>query len=85
MVEQEIERKIEDFRELGIPKYIPREGKLQLVDSMVSTVIGSRRAGKSFRTLQATEELVAQQVIGSIDQVCLLDFDNPNQQSSYSP
>jgi predicted AAA+ superfamily ATPase len=27
--------------------------------------------------LQATEELVAQQVIGSIDQVCLLDFDNP--------
>jgi predicted AAA+ superfamily ATPase len=77
MVEQEIERKIEDFRELGIPKYIPREGRLQLVDSMVSTVIGSRRAGKTFRTLQATEELVAQQVIGSIDQVCLLDFDNP--------
>ena len=77
MVEQEIERKIEDFRELGIQKYIPREGRLQLVDSMVSTVIGSRRAGKSFRTLQATEELVAQQVIGSIDQVCLLDFDNP--------
>ena len=54
MVEQEIERKIEDFRELGIQKYIPREGRLQLVDSMVSTVIGSRRAGKSFRTLQAT-------------------------------
>ncbi len=77
MVEQEIERKIEDFRELGIQKYIPREGRLQLVDNMVSTVIGSRRAGKSFRTLQATEELVAQQVIGSIDQVCLLDFDNP--------
>ena len=77
MVEQEIERKIEDFRELGIQKYIPREGRLQLVDSMVSTVIGSRRAGKSFRTLQATEELVAQQVIRSIDQVCLLDFDNP--------
>jgi predicted AAA+ superfamily ATPase len=77
MVEQEIERKIEDFRELGIPKYIPREGRLQLVDNMVSTVIGSRRAGKSFRTLQATEELVAQQVIRSIDQVCLLDFDNP--------
>ena len=26
MVEQEIERKIENFRELGIPKYVPREG-----------------------------------------------------------
>jgi hypothetical protein len=77
MVEQEIERKIEDFRQLGISRYVPREGRLQLVDNMVSTVIGARRAGKSFRTLQAAEELIDQQVITSIDQVCILDFDNP--------
>lgn len=77
MVEQEIERKIEDFKSLGIPKYIPREGRLQLVDSMVSTVIGARRAGKSFRVLQAADEMIRRQAIRSIDQVCLMDFDNP--------
>ena len=61
MVEQEIERKIEDFKNLGIPKYVPREGRLQLVDNMVSTVIGARRAGKSFRVLQAADEMIRQQ------------------------
>lgn len=77
MVEREIERKIEDFKSLGIPKYIPREGRLQLVENMVSTVIGARRAGKSFRVLQAADEMIRQQVVRSIDQVCLMDFDNP--------
>lgn len=77
MVEQEIERKIENFRNLGIPKYIPREGRLQLVDNMVSTVIGARRVGKSFRVLQAADEMIRRQVIKSIDQAYLMDFDNP--------
>ena len=77
MIEKEIERKIEDFRELGIPDYIPRESRLHLVANMASTIIGSRRAGKSFRAMQAANELIVQKVLGSIDQVCLLDFDNP--------
>ena len=77
MIEREIERKIEDFRELGIPDYIPRENRLQLVGNMVSTIIGARRAGKSFRAIQAADELIAQKVLRSINQVCLLDFDNP--------
>lgn len=77
MLEQEIERKIADFKELGIPKFIPRESGVQLVDNMVSTVIGARRAGKSFRVLQVAEELIAQNVLKSIHQVCIMDFDNP--------
>ena len=77
MIEQEIERKIEDFRDLGLPEYVPREGRLQFVENMVSTVIGARRAGKSFRAMQAADELIGQKVIRSINQVCLLDFDNP--------
>ena len=77
MIEQEIERKIEDFRELGIPRYIPRESRLQIVGNMVSTIIGARRAGKSFRAMQAADELIARNVLRSINQVCLLDFDNP--------
>ena len=76
MIEQELQRKFEDFRELGIPPYVPREGKLHIVDRMVSTVIGARRAGKSFRVLQAADELAKQGVIKSLDQVCAVDFDN---------
>jgi uncharacterized protein len=77
MFEREITRKIEDFRELGIPPYVPREDPLHLVDQMVSTVIGARRAGKSYRVLQAASELIEKGIISSIDQICPLDFDNP--------
>ena len=77
MIEQEIERKLEDFRELGIPSYIRRDSRLITVDGMVSTVIGARRAGKSFRVLQAADEMIKQNKIKSINQICFLDFDNP--------
>ncbi len=77
MFEREIERKIADFRELGIPEYIRREGTIHLVDRMVSTVIGARRAGKSFRVLQLADELLGQQRIPSLRAICHLDFDNP--------
>jgi len=77
MIGQEIERKLEDFRELGIPFYFQRDNKLIMVDGMVSTVIGARRAGKSFRVLQAADEMIKQKKIKSINQVCFLDFDNP--------
>jgi len=77
VVEQEIERKIEDFRELGIPKYIQRKGKIQSADNMVSTIIGGRRAGKSFRAMQVADEMVGNKTIKSIEQVCIMDFDNP--------
>lgn len=77
MIEGELQRKIEDFRDLGISPYVPRDTKLHLVDLMVSTVIGARRSGKSFRVLQAANELIAQGFIKSLRQVCLVDFDNP--------
>jgi predicted AAA+ superfamily ATPase len=77
MIEQEIERKIEDFRELGIPEYIKREGLVPVADNIVSTIIGARRAGKSFRAIQVADELMDQNVIKSIHQICLIDFDNP--------
>lgn len=77
MIEQELQRKIEDFRELGLPTYITRSIELHLVDRMVSTVIGARRSGKSFRVIQAADELIKQGFITSLRQVCLVDFDNP--------
>ena len=72
MIDQEIERKIEDFRALGIPDYIPRKGRVELVDNMVSTVIGARRAGKSFRVLQVADEMLRQGAISSMNHICLL-------------
>ncbi|MCK5437976.1 MAG: hypothetical protein KAI90_08160, partial [Desulfobulbaceae bacterium] len=77
MIEHEIERKIGDFRDLGFPDYIPRHGSINFVDNMVSTVIGARRAGKSFRLLQEASEWVKRKKITSINRVCWLDFDNP--------
>lgn len=77
MIEQEILRKIEDFRSLGIPSYIPRRNRLLFVENMISTVIGARRAGKSYRVLQAADEMIQKKQIDSLNQICFLDFDNP--------
>ncbi|MFA4875363.1 MAG: ATP-binding protein [bacterium] len=43
---------------------------------MVSTVIGARRSGKSYRILQAADELLRQGMIPSLRHICHLDFDN---------
>ena len=77
MIEQELQRKIEDFRELGIPPYVNREAPVHIVDRMVSTVIGARRSGKSFRVLQAADDLIKRGFIQSLNQICPVDFDNP--------
>jgi hypothetical protein len=44
---------------------------------MATAIIGARRSGKSFRALQAAQELIDRQILESADQVCHLDFDNP--------
>lgn len=77
MIEQEIQRKIEDFRAIGFPPYYPREGNVHLVDGTISTIIGARRSGKSYRALQVADELIKAGMIKSLRHVCLLDFDNP--------
>ncbi len=77
MIEQELQRKFEDFRELGIPSLVPRAGRIHQVDRMVSTVIGARRSGKSFRVLQFAEEMIGEGLLPSLDHVCSVDFDNP--------
>lgn len=56
--------------------YVPREGEPHLVDRVVSNVIGARRSGKSFRVLQAADELLGTGFISSLEQVCPVDYDN---------
>lgn len=77
MIEQELQRKFEDFREMGLPEYVPRDCPVHLADRMVSTVIGARRSGKSFRALQAADEMIGRGAIKSLERVCHVDFDNP--------
>lgn len=77
MFEDELKEKVQDFRRQGIPAYVKRDGRLPIVDRMVTTVIGARRAGKSFRVVQAADEMVKAGAIPSIRHVCHLDFDNP--------
>ncbi len=77
MIEQEIERKLRDFRELGIPPLVPRECPIHTADRMVSTIVGARRAGKSFRAMQVAKELLEQGILPGLNHVCALDFDNP--------
>jgi predicted AAA+ superfamily ATPase len=76
-MEAEIQRKIEDFRELGLPSYIPRDGIVHLVKNSISTIIGARRAGKSYRAAQVADELIKNNILTSVRQICPLDFDNP--------
>lgn len=77
MIEQEIQRKIEDFRVLGLPAYVPRDGAVHIAKNTVSTIIGARRSGKSYRAVQAADEQIKRGGIASPRSICSLDFDNP--------
>ncbi len=44
---------------------------------MVTTLVGARRAGKSFRVLQFADELLQTGRLPGLRAVCPLDFDNP--------
>ena len=77
MIKEEIIKKIEDFRELGIDHYFRRESEINIIEKSVSTIIGSRRSGKSYRMYQIIDDLISESFINSIEQVCILDFDNP--------
>ncbi|HCE42067.1 MAG TPA: hypothetical protein DET40_00780 [Lentisphaeria bacterium] len=77
MISNEIGRKLEDFWKNGIPEFVPRLDPVDIVPNMISSLIGSRRAGKSFRALQVADEFLRQRQVASIRNICFLDFDNP--------
>jgi len=77
MANNEIERILSDFWELGFLPTKPREGQILVAHQMVSVVAGVRRGGKSTRVLQHAEELIANGKLPSIRNVVWIDFDNP--------
>jgi predicted AAA+ superfamily ATPase len=77
MISDELARKFQDFREIGIPELAIREGLVHIVPAMVSSIIGARRSGKSYRAFQVAQELIKDKKLSSQKQVCHVDFDNP--------
>jgi predicted AAA+ superfamily ATPase len=77
MFEQEIQKKLLDFEAAGFPKYIKRDEPVNSAVLMVSSIIGARRSGKSFRAMQAADELVSGLGENAARRICYLDFDNP--------
>ncbi len=49
MLEQELQRNIEDLRALGLLRYVQRDGHVHMVKNTVSTIVGARRSGKTYR------------------------------------
>jgi predicted AAA+ superfamily ATPase len=77
MLEQEIQKKLLDFESAGFPNYIKRDEPVNTAELMVSSIVGARRSGKSFRAMQAADELVSGLGEDAIRRICYLDFDNP--------
>ena len=77
MIQEKIERKLLDFRELSFPEYTKRNGIIKEAAQMVSAITGARRAGKSIRALQVADEAILLRKIPDKNHICYLDFDNP--------
>lgn len=74
----ELRREVADFRDVGVEPYVRRDVRVAAVDYSVSVIIGARRCGKSFRTYQLIDELVANGTIDGLHRICPVDFDNPH-------
>ena len=49
MIQEEIERKLLDFRELSFPEYTKRNGIIKEATQMVSAITGARRVGQEHK------------------------------------
>ncbi len=75
MHKNEIRKKLDEYREVS-RVFHHRDSLVHVIDNAISTIIGTRRGGKSFRMQQIVDDLVAEKFIKSRKQVCFLDFDN---------
>jgi len=71
-----IARCLLEFREIGLPDYVVRDAELPVVRDTVATIVGARKAGKTYLTYQFIDEAIGKGIIPSIDHVCYLHFDD---------
>jgi uncharacterized protein len=71
-----LKERILDFHQTGIPAYMKRDAVVTHVKDMVTTIVGGRKAGKTYLTYQVIDELVKAGKIESLNHVCYLHFDD---------
>ena len=62
LVQQVLERLIDDFHERELPELMPRHQSLVRMSGKANTVIGMRRAGKTWFCYQQMKELLAEKI-----------------------
>lgn len=68
--------RLQEFREEGIPKYSTRIFNTAFYKDMVTTLVGVRKAGKTYATYQAIDQMLQTGMLQNLDQVCYLHFDD---------
>ena len=68
--------RLQEFREDGIPAYSDRIFNSTFYKDMVMTLVGVRKAGKTYATYQVVDQMVKAGDLQGIDQVCYLHFDD---------
>ncbi|MFC1462361.1 ATP-binding protein [Verrucomicrobiota bacterium] len=76
MQDEIIRRCILEFRDIGIPDFIPREVDVPILKNMVTTIVGARKVGKTYLTYQLIDQFIRQKHIPSLKHVCYLHFDD---------
>jgi len=75
-MEHMIRERLLDFHRNGVPAYTRRDGGVPLLPNVVTTLVGGRKTGKTFRAYQAIDEQLSAGAIPELGQVCYLHFDD---------
>lgn len=68
--------RLQEFREDGIPDYSNRIFNSTFYKDMVTTLVGVRKAGKTYATYQVVDQMLKRGELQGLDQVCYLHFDD---------
>jgi len=71
-----IRRCILEFYEVGLPEYVRRDADVPTLKDTVTTIVGGRKVGKTYRTYQFIGEAIQAGLIPSLEHVCYLHFDD---------
>ena len=74
MQDEVIRRCILEFRDIGIPEFVPRDVDIPILKNMVTTIVGARKAGKTYLTYQLIERFIERKRIPSLEHVCYQHF-----------
>lgn len=68
--------RLQEFREDGLPAYADRVFDITFHKDMATTLIGVRKAGKTYATYQIIGQLIRTGILADLNQVCYLHFDD---------